>query len=664
MRINVPGKSPIQIYPSGGMFTGVPGGGVVEVNKHGGEVYLLNDNFGPTEYPAGSVNGTNAEPGPGVRTVVDTESNLSIANGKLTLEGKDSPTGGNPGLWYGSTPIVAGKMLIGQIRNGTDAVTYFGWDAGQSGVPVDRLQIVTANTVTIQGAVTVGSICTIANNTDYKLISIRRTNGYVWFIKGGIYSNWTPLYFTDAHSANSTYPSISIYSGVFTSDFIRIPTTLWLPTPLLSDGFGSTFGLSDGLGHAEGIAGGLGAGGGGLVWLNAGTWATAAGVVANTPVAGVEKLTNGNMETGNPPTGWFVPTGASAEATQVADERTGGTGSYSLNVTGYAYAHYANSFTSIVGKWYRLNGWQKSVDNTTDVYISIRNGILNTGTTLSGSPLYHLNIWNNVLMTGRAISTTTRGQVSVVNAANNGRFDDISVKPLPISTLITESQLSTTDVLAEMVISAYTLGSQVGIVQADRSFAAKAAATAAAGQAVLSLKEVTGVGGVGLAVTDGITVNGTVYTIASVTGGSNVAYNDTTKTQTITLGANLGAEVLADAKVGLDWASWNGSLHYFDGAGNLKIDEILAGVYTNRESAAKAFSAGARLIVRKIGSEYRLFYGESLIGTQSAIAAGAMTGLYWGMFSTLAANTITSFVVYDTGNVTNAHSILDKYSAD
>jgi hypothetical protein len=122
--------------------------------------------------------------------------------------------------------------------------------------------------------------------------------------------------------------------------------------------------------------------------------------------------------------------------------------------------------------------------------------------------------------------------------------------------------------------------------------------------------------------------------------------------------------VSADDWVGVDWASWNGSLHYFAGDGTMKIDEILAGVYTNRESATKAFSAGTRLIVRKIGSEYRLFYNEALIGTESAIDAGAMVGKYWGMFSTLVDNTITSFVVYDTGNLTNAYSILDKYSKD
>lgn len=65
------------------------------------------------------------------------------------------------------------------------------------------------------------------------------------------------------------------------SSFLHIPLTHWLPTPLLSDGFGGTWPTSDGLGHAEGIAGGLGSGGGGLTWTaQLGTWGIAAGVAS------------------------------------------------------------------------------------------------------------------------------------------------------------------------------------------------------------------------------------------------------------------------------------------------------------------------------------------------------------------------------------------------
>ena len=135
--------------------------------------------------------------------------------------------------------------------------------------------------------------------------------------------------------------------------------------------------------------------------------------------------------------------------------------------------------------------------------------------------------------------------------------------------------------------------------------------------------------------------------------------------QTLTLDSNLVEAVSADDMVGVNWASWNGTLTYFDGGGNIKLDEIKAGVYTNRGSTAKAFSANARFIVRKIGSEYRIFYGESLIGTAiTTVDAAAMVGTYWGMFSTDASNTFNSIRADDTGNVTNSNSILDKDSQD
>jgi hypothetical protein len=77
------------------------------------------------------------------------------------------------------------------------------------------------------------------------------------------------LYYPSVNRSDSPlYPGISNYDATGTINFFRIPQTLWLPTPLASDGFGTAFGTTDGLGHAEGIAGGLGSGGGGLAWTS------------------------------------------------------------------------------------------------------------------------------------------------------------------------------------------------------------------------------------------------------------------------------------------------------------------------------------------------------------------------------------------------------------
>ena len=48
--------------------------------------YLLRDEF-PSDLPAGSINNTLAAPGPGTRTVVDTNSIMSIAGGVLVVNG-------------------------------------------------------------------------------------------------------------------------------------------------------------------------------------------------------------------------------------------------------------------------------------------------------------------------------------------------------------------------------------------------------------------------------------------------------------------------------------------------------------------------------------------------------------------------------------------------
>jgi len=73
-------------------------------------------------------------------------------------------------------------------------------------------------------------------------------------------------------------------------DYIRIPAAYWLPMPLVSDGFGSSFGTSDGLGHAEGVAGGLGGGGNGKTWSNGGsTWSVSGGKAVNTAPSGLSQ---------------------------------------------------------------------------------------------------------------------------------------------------------------------------------------------------------------------------------------------------------------------------------------------------------------------------------------------------------------------------------------
>jgi hypothetical protein len=587
--------------------------------------------------------------------------------------------------WYLTPAIsrIAGQLIVGKTALDDGSSLMWGLTSltTHAFTGFNNLGFTTGtNTIAVRGTTAGGSpdILAYTPGTYYPWTIALRSTGKQVFIKVG--STWRLLYTDALSSAASIYVGSTMLGSTKNhyEEFIRIPTALWLPTPLLSDGFGSTFGTSNGLGHAEGVAGGLGSGGSGKVWTDAGTWATAGGVVANTPVSGGELFTDPGLE-GTYTAGLcaaFAKTGSPTLA-QSADVHGGSKAQAFTAAAQYNDIKHLITTTS-VGKWYVASMWGKRTAGTAG-RVTVRIDATGINKSLQGATGYSYITsadYQEKKGTFRNTSSEVGGRVNFqvleIDAASFDAVlvDDFSVKLLPISTLITNQVLSTTDVLVEATVSAFSSSvtpftiSQAGIVQSDRSFAAKCASTAAAGQAVIALKEVTGVGGVGLAVTDGITVNGTIYTIASVAGGSNVAYDDTAKTQTVTLGTNLGAEVATDAKVGLDWASWNGSLTYFDGIGNIKLDEVKAGVYTNRLSAAKAFSANARFIVRKIGTEYRVFYNEALIGTLTTVDALAMVGTYWGMFSTLAANTITSFVTYDTGNVTNAYSDLDGYSQD
>ncbi len=596
--------------------------------------YLLRDEF-IAPLATGSVNGTAAEPGPGTRTVVDTGNNISLSGGKLVFANGT----GTWGQTYLAEPALVGRVpgIIGIFDitpSQTNKFFQLGFGTLVTGYP-DYMGVQFSTSAAIRffgnhsGAVIpiVGSYVTATN---YKVAIIQRSNGSFLFVKGGIYTNYTLLYSYNVGTTANLVPFYSSYDAAGNADLIRISTFRWLPPPLFYLTGAMTWPISDGYAGD----GGLGVGGSGLTMLDAGTWSTAGGYVLNTPVAGVEKISDPGFAAAGDWTDSgvsFVVAGNIATGTLTSDTLT--------NTGGTAAG---------VGQWYKL---YSDITLTAGTVSMTMGGVAGPAVAAAASPTH-------------TVRATTTGKAILTGAGYTGTADNFSAKPLPISSLITNCQLSTTDVLAEQVIHARTPGTQVGMaMNLDRSFAAKAAATASAGQAVIALKEVTGVGGVGLAVTDSITVGGVTYTIASVTGGSNVAYDDSLKTQTITLGTNLGAQVNVDDKVGLDWAAWNGVLGpYFDGAGNVKLDEVVAGAYTNRISSAVTFVADKRLMPRKVGTEYRVFFNEVLLGTTSLVAAAAMAGKYCGLFSSYNLNTISSFICYDTGAVTNLYSNLDKYS--
>ena len=206
--------------------------GPLGVGRGGGITYLLYDQF-TTDLPAGSVNGTSAEPIGGTRTVTDTNSKLSITGSQLSFA--SSGTLGEPRISYSIQTRTSGKTLIYKMNKTGGTYSSAGFSTSPSSTVSDVGMYFNGSNFQIRDTSgnnqTVG---TIATATDYTIAVVLRSTGAYYYIKGGTYTNWTLLYISALNSAN-LYPAITGWDLVFTADNIRIPTSTWLPEPLAFD---------------------------------------------------------------------------------------------------------------------------------------------------------------------------------------------------------------------------------------------------------------------------------------------------------------------------------------------------------------------------------------------------------------------------------------------
>ena len=262
---------------------------------------LLKDTFS-VDVAAGSVSGTYSDSG-ALRTVVDTNAKISITGGKLNFA---TGAAANDGMWYPLQTRVAGKIFLSTITPANTSLNiYVGYDSNTSAYLDYAFWFHTSGNIRVYYYLggDVNPVIGAYTATPYQIAMIIRSSGYYWFIKGGTFTYWT-LLSSSISGAGNKYPGIQANSttSVFTADDIKIPPTLWLPTPIASDGFSGA--TTDGLGHPETT--GLGSGGAGLTWTGA-TWTVAGGYVSNTPTLGAE-LATGNLVVGK----WYSITATQA----------------------------------------------------------------------------------------------------------------------------------------------------------------------------------------------------------------------------------------------------------------------------------------------------------------------------------------------------------------
>jgi hypothetical protein len=408
--------------------------------------YLLRDDFIDT-VAAGSVNGTPAVPGPGTRVVEDLDGDaISVGSGALNWA---NPNGNatDQNVHYGAITRLAGRMLLTQVNMSTQAIFLVGWDQDQIDYATQGVYYFAAGGNFSAYSSPLAGIGTFSASVEYKLCALLRSAGNYYFIKGGAFTYWTLLFVAFTDTASPLYPSFCNNNiTTIAIQYVRVPKSLWSPVPLISDGM-SIASRTDGLGHSEGVAGGLGSGGGGLAYANLTTWAVAGGIVTNTPVPGAELLTNGNMETADPPSSW---TANNATLDGVADERTGGGGAQSLDVLRTAST--GSAYQQITGSpgFYKFAGWMKSISG----------GGCVGGATTPWALINSAAVWT--YKTGEILLTSTNPYIYLIagpNVNDEHRFDDMSVKALSLADCVRAVSSSLTpDIVAQVKFVALTSG--------------------------------------------------------------------------------------------------------------------------------------------------------------------------------------------------------------
>lgn len=393
--------------------------------------YLLRDEFSG-DLAAGSVNGTSAVPGPGTRTVVDTNGIMSIADGVLVVNGTPAA---DDRFHIGSVARIIGwvfKATLPTVVTASINSIFVGWstDGGvsNSGVPAFIYNDATSVYVRDGGlgvyAVTLGAA------PHYLAAVTRATGGWTFAFISNL---WRMTYIHSTDASGTLFPKFILPAAVamnFTYDAHRVPQSLYIPTPLCYDTFGRANGT---LGNSE-TTGPDSQTTEALAWTGS-TYTISSNAAINTPTLGSDVIVNGgfgadtNWSKG---AGWTIAAGT-AVATVASSDLT------------------ASVAPLTTGTWYQTAFTQGGFSAGTVAVV--------LGTTVF--PTHNTNA--TFTETGRATSTA----FALRGSGLTDTVDNVSAQPLTLSTLFASiNVVSTADVHARVAVTldGALLGKQAGLV--------------------------------------------------------------------------------------------------------------------------------------------------------------------------------------------------------
>lgn len=187
----------------------------------------VRDDF-TAELAAGAINGTDASPGPGERTVADTESKLSISDGRgIFSGGKASPEFNDPGIWWDSHLRAPGRAMTALVRYSLQTgISFVGWAAAADALPINAFRsqgdIGLLSIYDNAGDVYIGGAIGIFEGYDLKLIVVERAEGMLYFAWGYDIVLPSLVWVSVRGSTETMYPSITNYRAALEIDNVHV----------------------------------------------------------------------------------------------------------------------------------------------------------------------------------------------------------------------------------------------------------------------------------------------------------------------------------------------------------------------------------------------------------------------------------------------------------